>query len=103
MAKANNATTSLKKRLQRFLLTDDAAGSYRWAIRSSAMEIPGSPFEGLDEFRLALRGRLRIALDYATRALRATQAADAHESIRLLHEEVEKARRIAERWKESLP
>ncbi len=60
-----------------------------------------SPFEGRDGFRLALRGRLRIALDYATRAMRATQASDAHELIGLLHEEVEKARRVAERWKES--
>ena len=57
------------------------------------------PSEGVEEFRLALRARLRIALDYASRALRATNVTDALEAVTLLCEETEKALRIAERWK----
>ena len=57
------------------------------------------PFEGVEELRLALRTRLRIALDCAARALRATTVTDALEAVTLLCEETEKALRIAERWK----
>ncbi|HSD10379.1 MAG TPA: hypothetical protein VLF14_05325 [Candidatus Binatia bacterium] len=59
----------------------------------------GLPPEGVEELRLALRTRLRIALDCVSRALRATDVSDALDAVTLLHEEAEKALRVAERWK----
>jgi hypothetical protein len=66
------------------------------------MDRSGSPSEGAEELRLALRSRLRIALDCASRGLRATQVSDALDAITLLLEEAQKALHIAERWKRSV-
>lgn len=62
------------------------------------MNDPIPPGDGLEDIRAALHSRLRIAIDYAVRAMRIRNSGEAYEALILLREEVAKAMRVAEEW-----
>ena len=59
------------------------------------------PAEGADDIRAALNTRLRIAIDYAVRVMRSSDPDEAREAVGRLYDEVDKAKRLAERWSSS--
>jgi len=62
------------------------------------MNVPTPPSDGNEDIRAALHSRLRIAIDYAVRAMRISDADEVCEALASLSEEVGKAMRLAEEW-----
>ena len=62
------------------------------------MNAPSPPTDGTEDIRAALRSRLRIAIDYAVRAMRMSDAEEACVALTRLSEEVGKAMRLADEW-----
>jgi hypothetical protein len=63
------------------------------------MNDPSPPTDGsTEDIRAALHSRLRIAIDYAVRAMRISDSEQACTTLTRLSEEVAKAKRLAEEW-----